>query len=112
MGKLASRVDHGRGIKGLPFAATHGSADGRRVGNAQRGTRGGTPTLPEKRPTEPMLYEELWDITAVANYLGVPKQTIYKWQATVRPGRLPRGEAPALACRNGHRMDAQPGDVI
>lgn len=82
MGKLASRVDHGRGIKGLPFAATHGSADGRRVGNAQRGTRGGTPTLPEKRPTEPMLYEELWDITAVANYLGVPKQTIYKWRRT------------------------------
>ena len=36
--------------------------------------------LPAKRPLEPMDFTELWDIDEVANYLGVPKQTIYSWR--------------------------------
>ena len=40
------------------------------------------PPLPTKRPTRPMEFKELWDIDDVANYLGVPKQTIYSWRQT------------------------------
>lgn len=40
------------------------------------------PVLPDKRPTVPMDQGELWNIDDVANYLGVPKQTIYAWRTT------------------------------
>lgn len=40
------------------------------------------PLLPTKRPTKPMEHQELWDIDHLANYLGVPKQTIYSWRTT------------------------------
>lgn len=40
------------------------------------------PPLPAHRPTKPMEHQELWDIDDVANYLGVPKQTIYAWRTT------------------------------
>ena len=40
------------------------------------------PLLPAQRPSKPMEYQELWDIENVANYLGVPKQTIYSWRTT------------------------------
>lgn len=50
------------------------------------GTRDGQqltpPTLPAQRPTKPMDHQELWSIEDVANYLGVPKQTIYAWRTT------------------------------
>lgn len=36
--------------------------------------------LSAKRPSQPMDYAHLWDIDEVANYLGVPKQTIYGWR--------------------------------
>jgi excisionase family DNA binding protein len=35
-----------------------------------------------------MEFQELWDIDDVANYLGVPKQTIYAWRHT---GKGPKG---------------------
>lgn len=38
--------------------------------------------LPAHRPTQPMQFEDLWNIDQVANYLGVPKQTIYCWRTT------------------------------
>lgn len=34
------------------------------------------------RPTSPMEFSELWKIEEVANYLGVPKQTIYCWRTS------------------------------
>lgn len=34
------------------------------------------------RPTKPMEFSELWSIDEVANYLGVPKQTIYCWRTS------------------------------
>ena len=40
------------------------------------------PTLAALRPTKPMDHQELWSIEDVANYLGVPKQTIYAWRTT------------------------------
>jgi len=40
------------------------------------------PLLPTHRPVKPMEHQELWDIDDVANYLGVPKQTIYSWRTT------------------------------
>lgn len=46
------------------------------------------PVLPAQRPTRPMGYQELWDIDQVANYLGVPKQTIYGWRSE---GKGPKG---------------------
>lgn len=46
------------------------------------------PTLPTQRPSKPMDYSELWTIDDVANYLGVPKQTIYSWRHT---GYGPKG---------------------
>lgn len=46
------------------------------------------PELPEERPTTAMEYQELWDIHEVANYLGVPKQTIYAWRSE---GKGPKG---------------------
>jgi len=53
-----------------------------------------------------MEHQELWDIDNVANYLGVPKQTIYSWRTT---GYGPQGfrVAPALARRNRDRVDAR-----
>lgn len=38
--------------------------------------------LPTHGPTQPMQFEDLWNIDQVANYLGVPKQTIYCWRTT------------------------------
>lgn len=35
-----------------------------------------------------MQFQELWGIDEVANYLGVPKQTIYGWRQT---GYGPKG---------------------
>ncbi len=46
------------------------------------------PMLPTQRPSKPMDYSELWTIDDVANYLGVPKQTIYSWRHT---GYGPKG---------------------
>lgn len=44
----------------------------------QRGrVNGGAPQLPARRPRKPSELPGLWDIDQVANYLGVPKQTIY-----------------------------------
>jgi len=38
--------------------------------------------LTKNRPTTPMEFSELWTIDQVANYLGVPKQTIYCWRTS------------------------------
>lgn len=46
------------------------------------------PPLPAHRTARPMEYQELWDIDDVANYLGVPKQTVYSWRTT---GYGPKG---------------------
>ena len=40
------------------------------------------PALPARRPVNPMDHQELWTIDDVANYLGVPKQTIYAWRTS------------------------------
>ena len=40
------------------------------------------PDLPTRRPVKPMDHQELWDVDDLANYLGVPKQTIYGWRTT------------------------------
>ncbi len=40
------------------------------------------PSLPAHRPAKPMEHQELWNIEDVANYLGVPKQTVYAWRTT------------------------------
>lgn len=40
------------------------------------------PPLPTHRPTMPMEHQELWNIEDVANYLGVPKQTVYAWRTS------------------------------
>jgi hypothetical protein len=53
------------------------------------------PMLPTQRPSKPMDYSELWTIDDVANYLGVPKQTIYSWRHT---GTAPRGSGSASTC--------------
>lgn len=37
---------------------------------------------PVPRPMTPMEFSELWTIEEVANYLGVPKQTVYCWRTT------------------------------
>jgi len=38
------------------------------------------PVLPARRPVTPMEHQELWGVDDLANYLGVPKQTIYGWR--------------------------------
>lgn len=38
--------------------------------------------LPDRRPSQPMEFQDLWNIDQVANYLGVPKQTIYCWRTS------------------------------
>lgn len=50
---------------------------------------GGPPASSRRRavpttspPTSPMEFSELWTIAEVANYLGVPKQTIYCWRTS------------------------------
>ncbi len=43
---------------------------------------GRPPALPAHRPVNPMDHQELWTIDDVANYLGVPKQTIYAWRTS------------------------------
>ena len=57
--------DGGRERAGWPHTASRG---------ADNSTR--------RRPTTPMEFSELWTIDEVANYLGVPKQTIYCWRTT------------------------------
>lgn len=34
------------------------------------------------RPATPMEFSELWSVEEVANYLGVPKQTVYCWRTS------------------------------
>ena len=53
-----------------------------------RSSRRNPPPLPVDRPRQPMEFRELWNIDQVADYLGVPKQTIYTWRTT---GYGPRG---------------------
>lgn len=48
----------------------------------QRQARRTPPSLPADRPSQPVEFQELWDIDQVASYLGVPKQTIYGWRTT------------------------------
>ncbi len=45
-----------------------------------RRSSGGVASGP--RPTTPMEFSELWTIEEVANYLGVPKQTVYCWRTS------------------------------
>ena len=61
------------------------------------------PLLPSHRPAQPMEHQELWDIEKVANYLGVPKQTIYSWRTT---GYGPQG------FRVGKHLRWRPATVI
>lgn len=42
----------------------------------------GAAQRPGRRPGGSMDLRELWGIDDVANYLGVPKQTIYSWRQT------------------------------
>ncbi|MEJ7832908.1 MAG: helix-turn-helix domain-containing protein [Nocardioides sp.] len=50
-------------------------------GSSESRQRGGVvPSGP--RPTSPMEFSELWTTDEVANYLGVPKQTIYCWRTS------------------------------
>ena len=59
-----------------------GSESGReRPGSPQTASRG-TASSTRRRPTAPMEFSELWTIDEVANYLGVPKQTVYCWRTT------------------------------
>ena len=46
------------------------------------GSRRTPPVLPTRRPVKPMEHQELWGVDDLANYLGVPKQTIYAWRTT------------------------------
>lgn len=65
------------------------TARGRSEGHAGSGRSAApAPDLPARRPLKPMDYSELWTIEDVANYLGVPKQTIYSWRHT---GYGPKG---------------------
>lgn len=70
------------------------------------------PSLPDRRPTTPMEFQELWDIDQVSNYLGVPKQTIYggrtegKGPKGFRVGKYLRWHArTVIAVRGGTRPD-------
>ncbi len=47
-----------------------------------QGAVGETVHTTKHRPTAPMEFSDLWTIDEVANYLGVPKQTIYCWRTT------------------------------
>lgn len=51
-------------------------------GGPKRRRPSGPPPLPARRPINPMDHQELWNIDDVANYLGVPKQTIYAWRTS------------------------------
>ncbi len=53
--------------------------DGR---GAARRSSSAPPKLPAQRPTTPVDHTELWTIEDVANYLGVPKQTVYAWRTS------------------------------
>lgn len=64
-----------------------GSVPERRSREARLSRRNPSP-LPVDRPRRPVEFQELWDIDQVADYLGVPKQTIYTWRTT---GYGPRG---------------------
>ena len=54
----------------------------------QTAARRMSPRLPAERPRAPMDYKQLWNIDEVANYLNVPKHTIYAWRQT---GYGPKG---------------------
>lgn len=59
-----------------------GSEDGHeRAGSPQAASRD-TANSTRRRPTTPTEFSELWTINEVANYLGVPKQTVYCWRTT------------------------------
>lgn len=68
----------GGGRKRKSREATTAPRQAKPPGGRQRAT----PLLPMKRPTGPMEFKEIWDIDDLANYLGVPKQTIYSWRQT------------------------------
>lgn len=72
-----------------PSSMRGGGPQGRRPATAPAAnpTRP-APVFPTRRPSKPMDYSELWTIDDVANYLGVPKQTIYSWRHT---GYGPKG---------------------
>ncbi len=53
--------------------------EGRDGGGAAASPRSATTT---RRPASPMEFSELWTIEEVANYLGVPKQTVYCWRTS------------------------------
>jgi len=57
------------------------NSGGLRAGEG-RAARRTPPLLPANRSAKPMENQELWDIDDLANYLGVPKQTIYSWRTT------------------------------
>jgi excisionase family DNA binding protein len=72
-----------------PSSMSESGPQPRRPAAAPRPSRTrSAPLLPTQRPSKPMDYSELWTIDDVANYLGVPKQTIYSWRHT---GYGPKG---------------------
>ncbi len=82
MNNQARREDQpGLGGESSPSSTRGGSPQARRPAAApETGRTGSVPMLPTQRPSKPMDYSELWTIDDVANYLGVPKQTIYSWR--------------------------------
>lgn len=91
---MSMRADEGDQL-GLWRESTATSVEGARTAGNRSGGRAGSsrgaaaaPDLPARRPLKPMDYSELWTIGDVANYLGVPKQTIYSWRHT---GYGPKG---------------------
>lgn len=93
------------GLWDAPRSAPHG----RRPGRA--GERPGR--TPTRRGGATMDLRELWGIDDVANYLGVPKQTVYSWRKTgygptaIRVGKHLRWRASVvlewtLAQERGH----------
>lgn len=77
------------GASSVPHRSKRSSRSAsRRMPDAAGRERVMPPELPEQRPTAAMEYQELWDINQVANYLVVPKQTIYAWRTD---GKGPKG---------------------
>lgn len=46
------------------------------------------PSVPANRPAKPIGLQELWDIDHLANYLGLPKQSVYSQRTA---GYRPKG---------------------
>ncbi len=53
-----------------------------REGSGSAAAQPRSPLPATRRPRSPMEFSELWTIEEVANYLGVPKQTIYCWRTS------------------------------